>query len=1124
MCSEKFDKSVKVEGNNQAPVITGDNNQLSLSITEPKTIHQAYTQWISQTKINLHPNLILKSREEQTKELLKLLSLTPSKIIIVSSSEQESYAFIITSLKDNQEYSDRVKVVTTQESWDSLLKETASHILIYQGFIPNNIGVAITQGHFVIEAEESINIKDKSHQIIKLPKIRKTLQIDTLQQMGLSHDNAWEVYSDTKGFLYAIAQHPILQPLERVQPSWVSKYSMDILSTILFVNSWHRQNESDIKIMEQLSGLSYEALEQELFNLRKEKTPPIRLVGNVWQVISKINLWDMIADKISIAQIDRLRSATLEIFSEIDPAYELPPEERSYAHIYHKKMKYSGLIRESLADTLVLLSVFGSQKVSYAIDINEVIAHWLTELFESNLNVEAWYSYHQNLMLLAEASPKSFLTALEKSLDDIATTKIEELFIENGDAWMGECDYCHLLWALERVSWNVDVLPRVILVLAKLSALEIKVNRINQPFNSLKDIFLGWVPHCSATHQEQIQIIENILLKQYPDIGWKLLLELLPDFHMTSSPINSPKYQDWNETLNGDILEKDYWKYCEEINRLLYENIDIDLNRWYGIFDNIDKFYQRYFFEIIDKFTKIDKSLLDDEIRLLIANLLREKIHRHRSHPDADWALPKEFVDKLEEAFLFIEPASVIDKYQYLFDSGSINILNPIPYDAKNSTENFQKEDELVDQLRHEAILEILTKASFEELVKLVKRTDYSGIIGQELFLAMGDNYYETMLEWLESENNHLFVCARNYITQYIRANPFDENILESLTDKQKSEILLVLPFEAKTFEILKKQTESVQKLYWQNINWYFRLEDEDISYINWIIEQLYSYGFVGTTFQFISHQLYSIKKGKSDNSIDINILFKILYEIDPNDKTINRSDISEVIGFLQKSDLKDDELRFLEWRYLMLQSFNPIHWEKLIINEPKVFAELISYMYKPKNPRDEDSDLTQEQIDMRYTNAKELLQRVHLFREYEDIERMNTEKLKAWVRGARNALKEFDRVKIGDDRLGVFLAKSSKEEDGIFPNKMVCEVIEEFGSKEFEEGFIHEIIYPNGTRSTQKAHDSGGELEHGESAKYLQYADAIRFTYPKTSQLLRKVSDWYLREAKREDLRSELR
>ena len=1109
MFDKKEDRSVNTR-DNSGIIITSDGNIIYQS-PKPQMLPQAIIQWQSQTKLLLSPNLTLKSREEQIKQLFHLLSKSPSKIIVVSPrSEEESYAFIINALGTNEEYAKKVRVIISQEIWDSTINNNESLILLYQGFTPSNIGVAITKGHFVIEAEENLNLIDKSHEIIELPKIRKSHQIDTLQEMGLNHSDAWRVYDDTKGFLYAIAQHPLLQPMERVKPNWVSSYNIEILSTILFINSWNRTNETDTKIIEQLSGINYEEFEKELYKLKGEEKAPIRLVGNVWQVISKINLWDLIKNKISLNQIEKLKPVVLEIFSEIDPAYELEPNKRSYAHIYDKVMIYSGHIRENLADSLALLSAFSDKQI--------FIDNWLKELFENNLNVEAWYSYHHSLLSLAEASLNSFLSALEKSLDDIETTKLEELFLDDGDAYMGECNYCNLLWSLEQVSWNNDYLVQVVLILMKLSQLEIKSNRINQPFNSVKDIFLGWVPYSSATHQERIQILEQVLLPQYSNASWKLLLELLPSFHMTASPINKPKYHkyhNWDEMAKNDISEEDYYKYCEEINRLLFNNVDKDVNYWFDIFDNIEDFYQKYFFEIIDKFMSLDKSIFEDEIRLLIANTLRKKIHKHRSHPDSDWAIPKEYVDKLEEAFMFIESDKLIDKYQYLFNMGRVNILNPIPYDP-NDNNSFEKEDKLVEKLQQQALTAIIENESFENLITLIKRTSYSETIGRELFAITGDNYYDQMLKWLESENKNLLVCSKTYISRYVRSCPFDKTILEGLTDKQKSEMILALPFGREAFEVLKKQNTEVQKLYWKNINWYYRLDKEDLEYVDWVIEQFYKYGFVGKTLDFISHHLSSVQ-------IDFNILFKILYEINPNDKSIDGSSVSEIIEFLQTSKLKNEEIRFIEWKYLMLKSFNPIYWEKLIINEAKAFAELVSYIYKPKNPRDEDSDLTQEQIAMRHDNAKELLKRFQLFREHDDIEPMTKERLKVWVIEARESFKELDRVRIGDDRLGIFLSKSSKEEDGVFPNKMVCEIIEEFGNDAFEEGFIHEVIYPNGTRSTQKAHDSGGEQEHSESAKYLKYADTIKFIYPKTSQLLRRISDWYLCEAKHEDLRSEL-
>ena len=211
--------------------------------------------------------------------------------------------------------------------------------------------------------------------------------------------------------------------------------------------------------MEELSNLSYEDFEKMLYLLKDEKNTPIRLIENIWQVISKINLWDLIVSKISIKQIDKLKQIIINVFGEIDRSFEVAPKDRWSA--YDKNLKYSTFLRDSLADTLVLMSVFGKQ-VNYSYDVNIAISNWLKELFELNVNVESWYSYGNTLPLLAEASPESFFSAIEETLKKKSMTKIELLFEEGGVA--GECFHCNLLWALERISWNIDFLPRVVLV------------------------------------------------------------------------------------------------------------------------------------------------------------------------------------------------------------------------------------------------------------------------------------------------------------------------------------------------------------------------------------------------------------------------------------------------------------------------------------------------------------------------------------------------------------------------------------------------------------------------------------------------------------------------------------
>jgi hypothetical protein len=206
-----------------------------------------------------------------------------------------------------------------------------------------------------------------------------------------------------------------------------------------------------------------------------------------------------------------------------------------------------------------------------------------------------------------------------------------------------------------------------------------------------------------------------------------------------------------------------------------------------------------------------------------------------------------------------------------------------------------------------------------------------------------------------------------------------------------------------------------------------------------------------------------------------------------------------------------------------MMKNFKPIYWEKLIIRDAATFAELVSWVYKPEKERDENKTLTKDQIRMRANNAKELLERIKLFREYDDIEPMSTEQLKSWIQIARKEFEKLDRINIGDRLIGQLLAKSSKEEDGLFPQKIVCEVIEEFGTDKLDDGFVHEVLYPNGHRITSRGVDEGGEQEHALADKYQDYVEDLQFTYPRTSKILQKISDSYRYDAKREDMENDL-
>ena len=1095
------------------------NNNKDSKISGKLNLEQAFHQWASQTKIKLSSDLVLDSREKEVKDFYDFFENNPLKITVYSHSKEESYAFILSTLKNNQNLVKKVQIISNQEAWDNTIQNKNHLILVYKDFIPCNIGVAIENGNYVIEAEELIDIDNTAENSIKLKKMKKTVTTFALEKMGFDHNNSWKIYNDTKGFLHAIISHPLLKPYEKNVPNWVGKYDINILSTMLFVNSWHIKNENDQKVIEELSGLQYEAFEKQLHLLKVEDKAPIRLVGNVWQVISKISLWDLISNKIPNTQIDRLKKIVINVLSEIDPSFELNPEDRWSANIYNKTLKHSGLLRESLADTLVLISVFGKNKLSYPANINSSLDYWLKELFEKNLNVESWYSYGRILPLLAEASPNSFITAIEKTLDNKNTTNIEQLFADAGDMAMGTCFHCDLLWALETVSWHKDYLARVTLILIRLCELNIKSKISNSPMNTLKDIFAGWINYSSVSYDDKVQILEQIAYKKFPDTTWKLLIGILPHSHSVSYGISKPKYQNWDVDSTKEVTRAEYYTYNENIFRILFLSVENNTLRWKDVLDNISSFSKEYCLKFLNKFTKLDKKIFSDDERLILSLELRENIHNHRKFADSpNWQISEECLEQLENAFYFIEPDNLVHKYYHLFGNGRVNLLNPVPYEKENRN-SYKEEEKTIEEEREKALKNILESKDFDTLVKLIKTSQMPGIIGRLIFKITGEKYKIEIFKWLDMQDGYLNICAKNYVASM----KFSENILDDLNDIQKAEILLAINFDSIAFESLKKQNASVQEYYWKNIHWYCRLEESDKKYIKWIFEQLYHYKQHMKCIDFLSHHM----KKSNEDGLDFSFsdIAKVVIELDPNieNKRLDTHSISEVIELLQNLEVENEVMRLIEWKYLQLKNFNPVFLEKEIIANPKSFVELLIFMYKSQNKEDEDITLTKEQIQNRANNATELLERITLFKKYEDIHDFNYETLKNWINEAIKYAKEVDREKYAYVEIGKLLSKSPNGKDDIFPNEITRDILEEFDNEKLGYYFWHEKKYPGGSYFTTRGADEGGEQEHQKAQEYREYAEKLRFTHPKTSSLLIQLAKDYEIDAEKEDLRNEL-
>ena len=185
---------------------------------------------------------------------------------------------------------------------------------------------------------------------------------------------------------------------------------------------------------------------------------------------------------------------------------------------------------------------------------------------------------------------------------------------------------------------------------------------------------------------------------------------------------------------------------------------------------------------------------------------------------------------------------------------------------------------------------------------------------------------------------------------------------------------------------------------------------------------------------------------------------------------------------------------------------------------------EVRKWIYKPKseNVEETEEDMPQELKEQRAHLAWELLHTWKTIPESDSSGRIDYQKLKAWVKKARELCEKLDRLENCDTHIGQVLAYSPPNEDGNWPPEEICRIIEEIESKNLEKGFRTEIMNKRGV--VTKSPFEGGQQERELAEQYRKYADRWNDTCPKVASILRKIAEDYEFEAKREDKEAEKR
>lgn len=1080
------------------------------------------------TDPNLSPEVFLTSRQQEIKAFEEWLKTPPSALVMEARSPAEVMDFLAAYLakppsEQQEEISARALVIEEKETWRAVSASGKRLVLIPHpsfGIEPELVAEAVRAGHHVVLS--SNRFSNERFQKLTLPRAYEFDLQNVLVACGFSREKAEKAAKESGGSMTVLKRLLARFP-GTTEPEWSRAPQATHLVPFILAGSWDEDSEGDRLMLEQLSGQHYDQLRSLAEQTLTLPDSPLLKVLSRWSLVSREDSWFLLSRGIGTQHVENLEKVTLKVLTETNPALELPPDKRWQAAWQKKIPAYTETLRTGVSETLVLLAG-RPERLSVPRDL-ELRVQALVKAVLNGADWKRWTSLSRQLSLLAEASPDAFLDAVESDLNSDSPA-LFTLFEGRGDAFFTSHPHTGLLWALETLAWSTQHLPRVAGILARLVESAPKVSIGNSPMNSLREIFLPWYPQTSAPVESRIKVLDN-LLKRYPQTAWALLLQLLPNIHSASTPTSRPSWRDWAVERSKGVTNSEYWQQVIACAQRLIAQAGTNVPRCLQLIKHFDHFPETVHKEAIAHLASTNTSDLDKEARREITEALRETVHKHRRFAEADWALPADTVNQLDNLRKEFEPQDVIAKNAWLFGP-HWDVLEEMHEESPGA-----QESKLL-AARTKALQEIFGAqglAGIFSLVDLAKAPEEVGVVSGKASIALPET--EILPKLLLSENDQRRRFARGYAygcasikgTSWIDGLP-----LRDWSVADAGEFLLLLQFDDYAWSKVTRLGEAVEEYYWSRV--YSFCHGATNEGLDFVIAMLLKYH---RPFQ-ACHVLMMALHQKSCE-IDPNTVLEVLERglKDGAAELRRRNDrvgyeVENLITWLQKAtsaeDSKIDENRVagVEWGYqglLFGTRASPVTLHRMLQRSPEFFAEVLGAIFRSKNEEPNPDRTPSDQEKARAETAYRLL---HSWRDLPGQGKdghVDADALMAWIKTARQLCKQQGRLEVCDSQLGNLFAHSLAEADGSWPCIAVRDAIEEVEGDDLIRGFEIGIYNKRGTY--MKSQTEGGAQEWNLSRKYQGWAEACTIDWPRTARSLRSVASKYENEARREDATAQL-
>lgn len=897
-----------------------------------------------------------------------------------------------------------------------------------------------------------------------------------------------------------------IQP-EPAKTDWNRHQHAPLLALINLIGAWNENNEADIDIFKRIIKEDYSTWVLKVREILQHTDSPLLLKNGLWKITERNDLWNILGLRIFDQDLDALKEAVVTVLTERDPTFELPSEERYLANIRGKVLSHSRALRKGVAESLALLGNKEEALINCSRNKGETTAILAIRKIFEGADWILWGSLNSLLPILAEAAPEEFLSAVENALS-IEPCPFDKLFSQEGNGLTGSNYLTGLLWALEELAWDEIYLVRVCVVLGELASHDPGGNWTNRSSNSLTTILLPWLPQTVASISKR-KVAVQTLCKEWPDIAWKLIINLLPNQHQMSTGSHKPVWrniipEDWEK----DVTQDEYWQqitFYAEIAVSLASQNTARLNEFIDHFDNLP---QPSFDHLLEALSSEAISGLPEEERLPFWDKLTKLISRHRYFSEEDWAFDEDVLSLIEVVADKLAPSNPLNLYQHLFTDQDFEF-----YEEENNWEEQQKK---LDKRRQKAIGEILDLGGINAVIQFAATVQFPGQVGGALGCIVDDEEIDKVLlpAYLELEGNKHsgfidgYVWSRHYINGWSWVDALDKT---GWNIGQMGQFLVCLPFTGEAWARAAQWLGELERDYWHNVKVNPYQAKDDLAFA---IDQLIEHGRPHAAI----HCLNTMRHLKQSPNVtqSIKALMAALFSSEPS-YSMNVYHIVELIKVLQENlEVPEDDLFRVEWAYLPLldrhHRASPKLLENRLASDPDFFCEVIRLIYRSKKSEATATESSEETKAMA-TNAWRLL---HEWRTPPGMQKDGSfkgEHFSTWLRRVKEICTESGHLEVALVNVGEILIHGPADPDGLWINHVVADALNARDAEDMRRGFRTGIFNSRGVHWV----DPTGKPEWELAGQYRQKAEEVENAgYQRLAGTLRNLSESYVCDAER--------